>query len=111
MRLGATSLEGVALATQDLLNHFHTRKGERLGNPNFGSILPTLVFEQFTNAISAIADEEVLQIVSADPRWKLNNHVVSVNLNNQLTIELQLTYVPTMSAHTLLVAYKNTPEL
>ena len=47
---GSKTLVDVELAKRDLLNHFYTRRGERVGNPTFGSILPELVFEPLDNA-------------------------------------------------------------
>ena len=36
------------LVKQDLLNHFSIRKGEKLMNPNFGSIIWNMLFEPLT---------------------------------------------------------------
>ena len=41
---GSKTLTDVNIARRDLLNHFYTRRGERVQNPTFGSILPDLVF-------------------------------------------------------------------
>ena len=36
------------LIKQDLLNHFYIRKGERLMQPNFGTIIWDMLFEPLT---------------------------------------------------------------
>ena len=41
---GSKTLVDAELAKRDLLNNFYTRRGERVQNPLFGSILPDLVF-------------------------------------------------------------------
>ena len=38
-------LEDTALIKRDILNHFQTRRGERLNNPGFGSIIWEMIFE------------------------------------------------------------------
>ncbi len=43
-KFGNFTLKDVELAKRDLLNHFYTRKGERLGEPEFGSIIQDMVF-------------------------------------------------------------------
>jgi phage baseplate assembly protein W len=70
-RTGTQVLEDKELAKVDLLNNFYTRRGERLGEPEFGSILPLLVFEPFDQRVIDLADEDVRRIVNLDPRWKL----------------------------------------
>jgi len=43
-KTGTNVLEDKELAIRDLLNNFYTRRGERLGEPEFGNILPELIF-------------------------------------------------------------------
>jgi phage baseplate assembly protein W len=38
-------LTDIELVKRDLLNHFQIRKGEKLMNPNFGSIIWNMLFE------------------------------------------------------------------
>lgn len=46
--IGSRSLQDIDIARRDLMNHFNTRKGERVMNPEFGSILPELVLNPMT---------------------------------------------------------------
>ena len=42
------SLYDFELIKQDLLNHFYIRQGERLMNPEFGTVIWDLLFEPMT---------------------------------------------------------------
>jgi len=109
-RTGTRNLEDKELAKRDLLNNFYTRRGERLGEPEFGSILPELVFEQFDQLVIDAADEDVRRIIDLDPRWRLIDYQIDTG-ENELTIEVQLQYVPDLSNDTLLLEYTGTEEI
>ena len=38
-------LYDIDLVKQDIINHFYIRKGEKLENPNFGTIIWDMIFE------------------------------------------------------------------
>jgi phage baseplate assembly protein W len=109
-RTGTKTLEDKALAIRDLLNHFYTRKGERLGNPAFGSILPELIFEPFDQLVIDAADEDVRTIIDLDPRWNLRDYRIQEG-EQRLTITVQLTYVPDLSQEQLVLDYRNSEEI
>lgn len=109
-RTGTNTLEDKDLAVRDLLNHFYTRRGERLGEPEFGSILPELVFEQFDQVVVDAADEDVRRIIGLDPRWELIDYQLET-LNQDLTITVQISYVPDLSQETLVLEYTGTEEI
>jgi phage baseplate assembly protein W len=109
-RTGTNVLEDKALAIRDLLNHFYTRKGERLGEPEFGSILPELIFEQFDQRVIDSADEDVRTIIGLDPRWELQDYEIDTE-SHSLTITVQLTYVPDLSSEQLVLKYTTTEEI
>jgi len=44
-------LYDIDLVKQDIINHFHIRKGEKLENPDFGTIIWDLLFEPFTQEV------------------------------------------------------------
>ena len=46
---GITKLYDFDLIKQDIINHFHTRKGERVMNPTFGTIIWDVIFDPFTD--------------------------------------------------------------
>lgn len=86
-------LADLALAKQDLLNHFNTRKGERLMMPTFGSIVWDMLFEPLDEETMAIIEEDVRVIIKNDPRWQLNA-VEVIDGPNSIQVDINLTYLP-----------------
>jgi phage baseplate assembly protein W len=81
------------LVKQDIFNHFNIRKGEKLMRPEFGTSLWDLLFEPFGNEISSAIEEEVRQIVSVDPRVRLEKVIVDT-YDNGINIAISLVFVP-----------------
>lgn len=88
------------LVKQDLLNHFSIRKGEKLMQPNFGSIIWSLLFEPMDDFVNQQIIDDVTRIVSYDPRLGLQN-ITIVTQDYGLQIELDLIYIPTNQITTL----------
>ena len=85
------TLTDLDLVKQDLLNHFLTRKGERVMRPNFGSIIHDILMEPFDNLTKQDIEDECVNIVGNDPRVDL----ISTNVENSdhfLKVELYLQY-------------------
>jgi len=95
--IGTTFLNPVlydlALAKQDLLNHFNTRKGERIMMPDFGSVVWDMLFEPLDSYTISIIDADVRSIIKNDPRWLLQSVEISEG-PNALNIEVTVTYLP-----------------
>jgi phage baseplate assembly protein W len=53
---------------QDLINQFRTRKGERLMNPTFGTIIWDILMEPMTDAIYDLLSQDISTICNSDPR-------------------------------------------
>lgn len=85
------------LVKQDLLNHFSVRKGEKLMNPNFGSIIWSLLFEPMDDNTNQILIDDVKRIVGYDPRLGLRN-ITIVTQDHGLQVELDLIFIPTNQA-------------
>lgn len=62
------ALYDIELIKKDLLNHFHTRKGERVMRPTFGCSIWELINEQMTDGVVEQCKTEVERIVSLDSR-------------------------------------------
>jgi len=93
----------VDLIKQDLLNRINTRKGDRLMDPTFGSIIWDLIFEHKNEFIVNEINRDITSIVAADPRLTLQQLVIQeqeygyvanltlffngVNITSQLKIE------------------------
>jgi phage baseplate assembly protein W len=81
------------LIQQDILNHFHIRQGERLMNPEFGTIIWDLLFEPLTEDLKDLIIQNVNEIVNYDPRVQAENPVIT-QYENGIQIECVLTYLP-----------------
>ena len=57
-----------ALIQQDIMNMFQTKKGERVMNPEFGTIIWSLIYEPFTDAVKQLISDDVTRILNYDPR-------------------------------------------
>ncbi len=86
-------LYDLSLIKQDILNHFHIRQGEKLSDPEFGTIIWDALFEPFTGDMKNAIIENVSNIVNYDPRVKVNNITVD-QYESGLQIEVSLTYLP-----------------
>ena len=81
------------LIQQDLLNHFHTRQGERLMNPEFGTIIWDLLFEPLTPELQDMITQNVNTIINYDPRISASQVIVTA-YESGIQIECILTYLP-----------------
>lgn len=87
------ALYDLALIKQDLINHFHIKKGEKLENPEFGTIIWDMLFEPLTEQVKELIVNDVTTIVNSDPRIKTVQTIVT-QVKQGLQIELTLIYVP-----------------
>jgi phage baseplate assembly protein W len=86
-------LNDIDLVKQDIINHFYIRRGEKLQNPEFGTVIWDLLFEQFTPSVKNLITKDVERIVNFDPRIRVN--AVSVDSTAQgIRIEIEMTYIP-----------------
>jgi hypothetical protein len=56
------------LVQQNILNQFNTRKGQRVMNPKFGTIVWDLLMEPLTSEIQELLTNDVTEICKSDPR-------------------------------------------
>lgn len=82
----------IALIKQDIINLFHIRKGEKLEDPNFGTIIWDMVYEPLTNDNRDFISENVTEIINYDPRVQVDGVTVS-QYESGIQIECQLTYL------------------
>jgi len=80
-------------AKQDLINRLSVRKGERVENPEFGTIIYDVLFEPFTDRIKQAVTEDITENLNADPRIATENIVVQ-EADHGILIQATLTYVP-----------------
>ena len=87
-------LTDLDLVKRDLINHFQIRKGEKLMNPNFGSIIWNVLFEPMTETTKKAILDDVNAVVGYDPRLSINE-VLLTDHQHGIQIQISLTYIPT----------------
>lgn len=87
------ALYDLALIKQDIINHFHIRRGEKLENPEFGTIIWDVLFDPLDEQLKELIAQNVTEIVNYDPRVKVDQLVVS-QYESGIQIECELTYLP-----------------
>jgi phage baseplate assembly protein W len=86
-------LYDIDLVKQDLINHFYIRKGEKLENPEFGTVIWDMLFENFTENVKEIIAKDVEAIVNYDPRISVNS--ITVDSTDQgIRIQADIIYIP-----------------
>lgn len=86
-------LYDIDLVKQDLINHFYIRKGEKLENPEFGTVIWDILFEPFTEEVKEIITKDVEEIVNYDPRIQVNE--ITIDSTEQgIRIEASVVYIP-----------------
>ena len=86
-------LYDIELVKRDLMNHFYIRKGEKLENPNFGTIIWDMLFENFTAEVRRLITEDVEQIINYDPRVKVNTLTID-STDQGIRIQADIVYIP-----------------
>lgn len=83
----------IDLVKQDIVNHFYIRKGEKLQNPDFGTIIWDILFEPFTDEVKRLISKDVEAIINYDPRISVNS--ITIDSTEQgIRIEADITYLP-----------------
>ena len=86
-------LTDVELVKRDLINHFSIKKGQKLMNPNFGSIIWNMLYEPMTADVEATIIDDVKRIVNYDPRLRVDGVLIN-EFEYGLQIQIDLTFLP-----------------
>jgi len=87
-------LEDIELVKMDLLNHIFTRKGERVMMPNFGTIIPDLLFEPLTDSTITALESELYGVFNYDPRVEILDFNTQPDYTkNTISVYVKLYYV------------------
>lgn len=97
-------LQNKDIAIRDLLNSFYTKKGERINRPEFGSIIPVLIFDTLTDDVIDAIRDDVVDIVEKDIRWRLNN-VEVLPTENGILCNVDVTFKKEVSPTQLVLKY------
>jgi|TARA_B100000927_G_scaffold197443_1_gene159600 phage baseplate assembly protein W len=98
------NLYDLALIKQDIINLFHIRQGEKLENPEFGTIVWDALYEPLTEDLKEAIAENVTEIVNYDPRVTVNNVTID-QYESGLQISVSLTYLPYNISESLLLTF------
>jgi phage baseplate assembly protein W len=82
----------LGLIKQDIINHFHIRKGEKLENPNFGTIIWDVLYEPLTEILKNEIVRDVTTIINYDPRVRAEKVLVE-SFEYGIQISCELTYL------------------
>lgn len=93
-------LYDIALIKQDILNHFHIRQGEKLSDPEFGTIIWDALFEPLTESMRDAIVNNVGKIINYDPRVQVNSITVD-QYESGIQVECNLVYLPYNISETL----------
>ena len=94
------TLYDLALIKQDIINHFHLRQGEKISDPQFGTVIWDILFEPLTEDLKNLVLKNVEDIINYDPRVRADNIIVT-SYESGIQIECELTYLPYNISETL----------
>jgi len=94
------------LVKRDLINHFSVKKGQKLMNPNFGTIIWSMLFEPMTEDVKSVIVEDVKRIVNYDPRTKVEGVLID-EFEQGLQIQIDMVYLPGNYASSLRLEFNS----
>ena len=98
------SLTDFELVKRDLQNHFAIRKGEKLMNPEFGTIIWDMLFEPLSDQTKNAIIQDVKKIIANDPRVAAKNVLVT-QFDRGIQIEIELIYISTSQIGTIIAKF------
>ena len=81
------------LIKQDLINRLSVRKGERVENPDFGTIIYDVLFEPLTEVTKQAVADDIAQNLNSDPRLSTQEILVS-EAEHGISVQATITYLP-----------------
>ena len=98
------------LVKQDLLNHFNIRKGEKLMNPNFGTLIWNVIHDPLTEELKGVILDDIKTIINSDPRIAVDNVTITEFISG-IQIALDLRYVLTNQLDKMTLTFDNANSL
>ena len=99
-------LTDAELVIQDLVNALNIRRGEKVGQPSYGTTLWDFVFEPNTPDVTQKLENELQRVVSQDPRLNVNR-IRAYPRENGILVELELAVTPFNNAGDLNLFFDN----
>ena len=78
---------------QDLINRLSVRKGERVENPEFGTIIYDCLFDPFTEALKDQITDDITANLNADPRLA-TEEIQVMEVDHGIAIQATIRYIP-----------------
>lgn len=103
-------LEDTELIKRDLMNHFQTRRGERLNNLEFGSKIWEFVFEGMTDELREAIVSDVQNIIDSDPRVVAKDITIQ-QFQHGFQIELDLYFVNQNVSEAMFVQFNQESQI
>lgn len=97
-------LTDIELVKQDLLNHFLTKKGERLMRPDYGSITHELLFDPFDEITKQEIIDDSIEIINSEPRVNFVNIDVQ-ETDHGISLAIILEFLPSYTVDRLYVNF------
>jgi phage baseplate assembly protein W len=102
-------LTDLELVKQNLFNHFNIRKGEKLMQPGFGSVIWSMMFEPLTEETKSLIQEDVKKVVGYDPRTKVTN-VIITQFDHGVQLDIEMEYLPGNQSDSLTLTFDNAAQ-
>lgn len=104
------NLYDINIIKQDIINHFHIRKGEKLHNPTFGTIIWDVLFDPLTSDLKEAIINNVTEIINYDPRVRVDSITVD-SYESGIQIEATLRYLTYSISETMRLKFDQTSGL
>lgn len=98
------NLFDLEIIKQDVINHFHIRKGEKLENPQFGTVIWDVLFEPFTEDLKELIIKDITEVINYDPRINVNSVTVDT-YESGLQVDCSITYLPYSISETMRIKF------
>lgn len=98
----------VELVKIDLLNHFNTKKGERVMMPNFGSSIHEVIMDPLDALSIDIIREDVRAVLSSDPRAEMQGSPIIRDFDTTVRVEVELIFAGRTTAEHLYIEFDRT---
>jgi phage baseplate assembly protein W len=98
------ALYDAELIKQDILNHFNIKKGEKIYNPDFGSVIWSMIHEPLTESTRDTIMNDIKTVIGSDPRVNLRAiDVIEREYGMQIALELE--YVATSQIEKMVYSF------
>ena len=94
------------LVIQDFINALNIQKGQKVGNPGYGTTLWSFVFEPNTADVQFQLENEIRRVASSDPRMLLNS-IKAYPQELGILIEVEMAIAPFNKVSILNVFFDN----